>query len=454
MRLCPHCGKAMSDKAVICRACGRDVRDVPATSPDPSPIPSPSPSGTKKCPFCAEDIQYAAVVCRFCGRDLPVDAVRPASSQPPATGPLSVRRPPSPTAKPDIRSVKAFGAFVGSLILFFFLFGLAIRSAAAAVGLLALGTCWIATVIIGRIRPAIPVVGSLSRLTLRRSGWAVLVGMCLFGGAMMGLAAGSQDRQKAAAARAAAEATQRLAAERRVKALAAVEGQVTALQKSVEAKDWPTALRLEASIRSVSPDRSELKALAPVLAEARVEAAWSDALASARAVVSDKSLCDTPKAISEAWNKLRALDRSKGDWASAVSLAARLERCRKQAEMHLTAGLKETMIQQRREWAKRMETASLDQGMDVDFTLEGAGRDHLKVKWALMSKAVVHKITGGGSMADGAFLSSAQKMGCRRVSFTDGWQFSVYYDLSPMDESTGGQTVLAQMGIGAPLVLR
>jgi hypothetical protein len=70
-----------------------------------------------------------------------------------------------------------------------------------------------------------------------------------------------------------------------------------------------------------------------------------------------------------------------------------------------------------------------------------------------MSKAVVHKFTDAGSMREGSFLSNVQKAGFRRVTFSDGYDFGIYYDLEPEDEARGGAIVLAQVGIGVPLAL-
>ncbi len=44
-----------------------------------------------------------------------------------------------------------------------------------------------------------------------------------------------------------------------------------------------------------------------------------------------------------------------------------------------------------------------------------------------------------------------QKIGFQRVNFTDGYDYSVYYDLRATDESTGGKTALSALGMGSPL---
>ena len=71
-----------------------------------------------------------------------------------------------------------------------------------------------------------------------------------------------------------------------------------------------------------------------------------------------------------------------------------------------------------------------------------------------MGRAMVHKITDGGSMAEGAFLANLQKIGFRRVMFSDGFDFGSYYDLEPDNESSAGAAVLSGVGLGDPLVLR
>jgi hypothetical protein len=96
----------------------------------------------------------------------------------------------------------------------------------------------------------------------------------------------------------------------------------------------------------------------------------------------------------------------------------------------------------------------LDEGMNVEFTLAGSNKERLKIEWALMSKAAVHKITNGGSMDEGAFLGQMEKVGFRRVTFSDGWNFGVYYDLEPSAETSGGKSVWAGLGVSGPLILR
>lgn len=180
----------------------------------------------------------------------------------------------------------------------------------------------------------------------------------------------------------------------------------------------------------------------------------AEGLADAKKLVSDAKLCDTPKSIAETWGKLRLVKKDDPEWREATVLAPKLEACRRKVEQSLSKGMQTIMVGQRQEWAKRAEKAMLDQGMEVDFILSGDKKDRLTVKWVLMSKVAVHKLTNDGSMREGALLAQMQKAGFRRVTFSDGYNFGSYYDLEPTDETKGGNTVLAGLGIGTPLKLQ
>ena len=60
---------------------------------------------------------------------------------------------------------------------------------------------------------------------------------------------------------------------------------------------------------------------------------------------------------------------------------------------------------------------------------------------------------GRRGMEPASVLGGLQKIGVRRVSFTDGHDESWSYTLEPEDETRGGKMVLAQHGLGAPLAL-
>ncbi len=177
-------------------------------------------------------------------------------------------------------------------------------------------------------------------------------------------------------------------------------------------------------------------------------------LRQAGSVVTDEKLCDTPKAIADAWELVNQVRREDPEWSAAVAVTPRLESCRRSVEQALSRGLQKIMIGQREEWATNAEKKMLDEGMDVEFGLGGAAKDQLTVKWALMGNVAVHKITRDGSMRDDAVLAQMQKIGFRRVSFSNGWNFHVYYTLNPSDETNIGKGVWEGMGVKGPLVLR
>jgi uncharacterized protein with PIN domain len=63
---CWFCGEPIQPGMTTCKACGAEVRDLPAEPPPATGQQDP----VKKCPFCAETIKADAIVCRFCGRDV------------------------------------------------------------------------------------------------------------------------------------------------------------------------------------------------------------------------------------------------------------------------------------------------------------------------------------------------------------------------------------------------
>ncbi|MDD5154305.1 MAG: hypothetical protein PHR03_06530 [Desulfovibrionales bacterium] len=76
-------------------------------------------------------------------------------------------------------------------------------------------------------------------------------------------------------------------------------------------------------------------------------------------------------------------------------------------------------------YAQTLERAMLDKGFNTEVRAKGANKQVLEYKYALMSKALAHKLSN-----EGRTLESAKNMGFTKVIFTDGFNSSWMYDLT------------------------
>ncbi len=170
---------------------------------------------------------------------------------------------------------------------------------------------------------------------------------------------------------------------------------------------------------------------------------------SAGLTVVDGDLCNSPDDITKAWNGLRTIKKGEPLYGEAVKVVARLEKCRKASLKYLVKGVTDIMKMQREALAQKYETAMLDGGFDVRVRLSGPRKDRMTITYVLFNRAWAHQITGGGSMAKDSFLGGMQDIGFKRVTFSDGFGESYYYDLDPMTELEAAK----QGGLGEPFKL-
>jgi hypothetical protein len=220
------------------------------------------------------------------------------------------------------------------------------------------------------------------------------------------------------------------------------------LQAQISSARWQEAQSTNAALKAINANyagRTEAESIINAhLRTLEIE----DAIKRSQQVVADGRQCKEPKAIADAWSKLKTVTPSDVQWRKATATATKLESCRLKARSLLDTGLRQVMILQRTAWVQRADTTFLDKGMNVTLSLSDANKDRLRIQWALMSRAAVYQFT-----KDGSFLAGLQKIGFERVTFADGFDESYYFDLHPEDESHGGNTVLAQHGLDQPLRL-
>lgn len=79
----------------------------------------------------------------------------------------------------------------------------------------------------------------------------------------------------------------------------------------------------------------------------------------------------------------------------------------------------------RRIVVEQMEKKMLSEGMDFEFTTSGPDEDILRVKYVLMSRPLVYKVTN-----ETEFLQNMRIGGFKKVTFTDGYDDSWTFDLT------------------------
>ncbi|MDP2024832.1 hypothetical protein [Sulfuriferula sp.] len=85
-------------------------------------------------------------------------------------------------------------------------------------------------------------------------------------------------------------------------------------------------------------------------------------------------------------------------------------------------------VEARKDFAKNLENAFIEKRMNTDVSASGSKNTVLRIKWALASKVSAHDL----SKSD--VLESAETAGFKKVIFTDGYDFQVYWDLKPKTE--------------------
>ncbi|MEM9462022.1 MAG: hypothetical protein AAGF11_48130 [Myxococcota bacterium] len=200
------------------------------------------------------------------------------------------------------------------------------------------------------------------------------------------------------------------------------------IERQSKTADWEAALETCKQAKQIDPEFDGLKSACAAARKEQRRTQFPQFVEAASRVAADDDLCDTPLELKNAWENLRTIPPGDENFRGAKKAARGLERCRKRVKREFVEAVDSVMQLQRETWASDYQTSLLDEGMDVRVSLRGKRKTKIKIRYALLNRAGVHQIT-----KDGSFLNNLQKIGFERVTFSDGFYESWFYDLEPDD---------------------
>jgi hypothetical protein len=255
---------------------------------------------------------------------------------------------------------------------------------------------------------------------------------------------------------------------RRQVAIARLPALLQKVKDSAAAQDWETgaaAYREAESIdpKSVEPLAAEWAKIEPAVAiieRQRVEEARKKseeervkrveaAVVEADRVASDKTACNTPSPVANAWKALQVAKPEDKLYGRARTAAGRLEKCRKQMLRDLESATRQVMIVQRKAMKEAVDKFFLDNNLDVKVSVGGTNADSMTLTHVFFDSRVwMNKIEEAG------LFRQLQTVGFKKVYFRTGFDGGFNYTLNPQPETNlPAPPAMVQMGLGEPLRL-
>ena len=177
-----------------------------------------------------------------------------------------------------------------------------------------------------------------------------------------------------------------------------------------------------------------------------------EGLQAAQGIAVQKALCDSPTAVANAWGRVKTVRREDPEWEHAKRMTAELETCRAAIARAMALSIGGLRTQQRLDQAETVRRDLQSRGFVTSITLAGGDRSQVVIHSPQFTQTDLERLTMHLSMAAGSFLEAWQRLGCTKVTFTNG-RHRWAYELPRTAEAYMDLSVLEGMGIGAPLSL-
>lgn len=233
---------------------------------------------------------------------------------------------------------------------------------------------------------------------------------------------------------------------------------VDELRSAMNAKQWKEAEAHHAALAAIEPDHPMLRPVMTTLrreldriAEEERRSALKAGIADARGALVDSVRCDDAQYVSHAWRGLRQARPGDAEWDAATTLARAIERCRLLVAKETARNAAGLRLAQRRRFALELPDRLRREGHAAVVRAAGPAETEITVQIDGIDRESAARAAKAPG-PEGGLLAEAEKVGVRKLTFTDG-AARFDFPLVPVDDEDAVTPIFETLGLDRPFSL-